>query len=209
LAASSSSSPDIFLLSFDGTIAATTDYRINVGIDLAFLTWPHLQELTVIAVDRDNNHEWLFNKMKAISHVLIPRTNASLSCDYALLARLLMEEQELDGFRSLGSRGKYGSKFHPRSKQHESSTVESDSMRQTRPLTVGEVAINWNNGAHLGETLLTKYHVKYKNPLPVLQENLEQLLKDKVRSLGGLNQSWIVACIIALTICSFLASTEI
>ena len=120
---------EIFLLSFDGTVAQTIEYRIDAGIDLAFAAWPHLKELVVIAnAEAYQNisngasnhssgsgswkHEWLRNKMRSLSHVLVARPGVSLTCDYALLARLLMEEQELDGSRSNGSQGKYGSKFH-------------------------------------------------------------------------------------------------
>ena len=180
-------SSEIFLLSFDGTVAQTREYRIDVGIDLAFAAWPHLNDLTVIAAT--DNHEWLRNKMRALSHILISRPHVSLSCDYALLARLLIEEQELDGARSNGSRGKYGSKFHPQtsannnnsSNNNNNNKVSSeDSTRQTRPLTVGEIAANWNKGGCLGETVLTTYHVNYKNPLPILQDKLEVLITEKV-----------------------------
>ena len=193
LALSSSSSllsSEIFLLSFDGTVAQTTEYRITVGIDLAFAAWPHLKDLAVIAsaeadpngTDSNNQHEWLRNKMRALSHVLVARPDVSLTCDYALLARLLMEEQELDGFRSNGSRGKYGSKFHPQTSSSSSKSA-SESTRQTRPLTVGEIASNWNKGGCIGETVLTKYHVNYKNPLPMLQEKVEELIAEKVREI--------------------------
>ena len=188
---SSLSSSEIFLLSFDGTVAQTTEYRISVGIDLAFAAWPHLKDLAVIAsaeadpagTDSHNNqHEWLRNKMRALSHVLVSRPDVSLTCDYALLARLLMEEQELDGFRSNGSRGKYGSKFHPQTSSSSKSTDSSSpSTRQTRPLTVGEIASNWDKGGCIGETVLTKYHVNYKNPLPMLQEKVEELMAERVR----------------------------
>lgn len=169
--ASSSASPEFFLLSFDGTVAKTTEWRISQGIEVAFSVWPHLKDSCVIVED----DEWLRNKMRAVSSVLVCRPGCSLSVDYALLARLLIEEQALDKGRSNGSSGKYGSKFHPRTASTRSSPRGG---RSSRPLTVGEIAENWNKGGCLAETVLTKYHIDYKNPLPVLQGKVEEWNED-------------------------------
>jgi hypothetical protein len=170
---SSSLSKEIFLLSFDGTIAETTDWRVSQGIDLAFSVWPRLKRLSVISESDD--YDWLRAKMKAVSDVMVSRPGVSLSCDYALLARLLIEEQQLDEGRSIGSSGKYGSKFHPQ--QAKRLTLGDHS---SRPLTVGEISTNWNKGGCLAETLQVKYHIDFENPLPVLQERIAELDKDKV-----------------------------
>ena len=124
----SSLSNDIFVLSFDA-VSATTEWRISQGIDAAFSVWPELKESDVIA-DGDG---WLRNKMWAVSSAMVSRPGCSLSCDYALLARLLIEEQELDQGRSNGCSGKYGSKFHP---QTSSPPVPPRRVsRSSRPLT--------------------------------------------------------------------------
>jgi len=177
---SSSLSSEYFLLSFDGTIADTTEYRISQGIDVALETWPHLKEL-LDSFDEDDT--WLRNKLRALSHCLISRPGVSLTCDYALLARCLMEEQELDLGRSNGCSGKYASKFHPQQKASSGSSRSNNSGR--RPLTVGEISTNWNKGGCLAETLLTRYHVNYKNPLPILQETVEALQQEGNVSTRG------------------------
>lgn len=184
---SSSLSSEYFLLSFDGTIADTTEHRISQGIDVALETWPHLRELLN---SFDENDIWLRNKLRALSHCLISRPGVSLTCDYALLARCLMEEQELDLGRSNGCSGKYASKFHPQQKASSSSSSRTNSSGR-RPLTVGEISTNWNKGGCLAETLLTRYHVNYKNPLPILQKNLEDLQQDKNVSEKGVGFSTV------------------
>ena len=177
---SSSLSKEIFLLSYDGTVAETTDWRISHGIDLAFSVWPKLKRLSVMS--ESDNDDWLRTKMKAVSDVMVSRPGVSLSCDYALLARLLIEEQQLDQGRSNGASGKYASKFHPQQDTPKRLTVGDHS---TRPLTVGEITTNWNRGGCLAETLQVKYHIDYENPLPVLQERIADLEKEKVSQPKG------------------------
>jgi hypothetical protein len=171
---------EIFLLAFDGAVAKTTEWRISQGIDLALMTWPHLKDFELISQHEDD--KWLRNKMRALSSVLISRPGASLACDYALLARLLIEEQNLDQGRSNGKTGKYASKFHPKKSSAEGSndTNLNPDAPGSRPLTVGEIGSNWNTGGCLADTVLTKYHVNYKNPLPILQENVERLEQEQV-----------------------------
>ncbi len=96
-----------------------------------------------------------------------------MTCDYALLARLLLEEQQLDQNKSVGKKGKYASKYHPR-KDSLSPQDCSTSSSGSRPLTVGEIEVNWSDGACLSETLLTRYNVNGKNPLNVLQTYIVQ-----------------------------------
>ena len=163
---------DIFVVSFDGVVAQTAAWRIQLGIQAAVYTWPHLGNCLT--------GEWLFNKMLALSHIVEERPGTSLTCEYAVLARMLLEEQELDQGRSIGLNGKYASKFHPSSvpsslKPHQ---VTKERMNRSRPLTVGEISANWSGGADLRETLLVKYNIDGKNPLPILQATIEMLKDD-------------------------------
>jgi len=190
-------SSEIFVLSFDGAIANTQEWRVLQGIDAALATWPHLKALLGEEEDDHESNgddimsdrEWLVNKMTALSHVMHARPGSSLSCEYAMLARLLIEEQELDNGRSVGKGGKYASRFHPSSssrksqqpQQDESSSSSSSStaaQQGSRPLTVGEISANWNDGGHLSDTLLVRYNVDGKNPLPILKENLKKVCQD-------------------------------
>jgi hypothetical protein len=62
--------------------------------------------------------DWLKNKMRALSHLFCTSPGddddsrqllqTSITCEYALAARLLLEEQELDGGQSNGKSGKLG-----------------------------------------------------------------------------------------------------
>ena len=150
----------------------TRNYRIDLGMKTALQVWPELQELW----DLTDDHEWLSNKLLALSHVFSENNDgSSVTCDYALATRLLLEEQELDQGESVGKKGKYASQFHPRaSSSTTTSTTGTESGRSsTRPLTVGEISINWNS--FIRETLEMKYHVKYQNPLPILQSTVDEL----------------------------------
>lgn len=182
-------SSEIFLLSFDGTIADTTEWRISQGIDLALRTWPHLNDSEVVSGSKDHEDmRWLRNKMKAVSSVLTARPGAGLACDYALMARLLIEEQKLDEGRSNGNTGKYASKFHPQatntSEEERCSASFGTNQQGSRPLTVGEILVNWNKGGCLADTVLTRYHVNFKDPIPVLQQNLLALEREKASNIG-------------------------
>ena len=208
----SSLSSDIYLLSFDA-VAKTTEWRIAQGMEAAFSVWPKLREASVIA----DGDEWLRNKMRAVSSILVSRPGCSVSCDYALLTRLLIEEQELDQGRSNGCSGKYGSKFHPQTLTP--SIAAQPGSRGSRPLTgecgltppsveryewetiidpifsiiyiqhkVGEIAENWDKGGCLAETLLTKYHIDYENPLTALQERISTFDESvRLRFMTNLN----------------------
>ena len=91
----------IYLVNWDGCFADTVNWRIQLGIKLASAVWPELD----VAIDRDDMG-WLENKLSALSHVLTQSSdNISATCEYALAARLLVEEQELDGGHSNGKGG--------------------------------------------------------------------------------------------------------
>ena len=159
----------------------TRDWRIQQGIQAAIDTWPHLTDL--LSFENDDT-TWLRNKMKALSHCMTSHVGYSQTCDYALLARLLLEEQELDEGRSSGKTGKYASRFHPSISTGESvvaesssNTNESSNSNGSRPLTVGEIEVNWSDGACLSETLLARYNVDKKNPLAAIQASIERQCK--------------------------------
>ena len=141
----------------------------------------------------DENNAWLRNKLSAISHVFgAPNSDVDVSrtCEYALATRLLVEEQRLDEGRSIGKSGKYASQFHPQqtsaNQSNNETTTDTSSTSKTkskrkksestttgsRPLTVGEIAANWVEGGMIRDTVRMKYHCKYKDPLPLLQEGL-------------------------------------
>ena len=189
----SNSQHDTFVVSLDGALANTVEWRIRHGIQAAARTWPQQLHCIVSSSSNDavdavlDNNEWLSNKMKALSHVMMERPGLSLTCDFALLARMLVEEQELDRGRSVGLNGKYASKFHPSTHLSSSTSTTSyastESQRRTndgstgsRPLTVGEISANWSEGALLSDTVMVKYNVEGKNPLPILQSAVEDLL---------------------------------
>lgn len=117
-----------------------------------------------------------------------------MGCDAVLLTRLLMEEQLLDQGRSVGCKGKYGSKFHPSSASDEDEDAygkrDLKSRQGSRPLTVGEISSNWNEGACLKDTVRIKYNVDRQDPIPVIQMGIAKYLKDiESRPLPIINPS--------------------
>ena len=201
-------SDEVFCVSWDGVLANTADWRIAQSLRIAQSTWPSLPCLSV-SQEKNSNLDWLYNKMKALSYCLggdneeggERDTKYSLTCEYALLARCLLEEQQLDRGRSVGKTGKYASKFHPsttttgndastpeqqdqerrrrirqmmqRRATGSSSSSNSSSQSRQRPLTVGEIGANWSEGAYLKDTLLARYHVDGQDPFHVLQQHLD------------------------------------
>jgi hypothetical protein len=135
--------------------------------------------------------DWLKNKMRALSHLFCTSPGddddsrqllqTSITCEYALAARLLLEEQELDGGQSNGKSGKYASRYHPQQTTSQVGSNKNDnngSSRNSRPLTVGEISINW---PIIRDTVRTKYHCNYKDPMPILQDNLEHQQHQQLR----------------------------
>jgi len=158
-------------MSFDGAIAQTSSWRANVAISAALEVWPHLQEYSVMK--NTSSRDWLVNKICALCAFACVGDDPLMmsGCDAVLLARLFIEEQQLDEGRS-NSVGKYGSKFHPSSDTSMSYT--DNDGRGTRPLTVGEVQANWSEQG-LRDTLRVKYHVNYKDPMPIIQKKIKAL----------------------------------
>jgi hypothetical protein len=155
-------------------ILDSTEYHINLGISAARNVWPHLEEACDFSTD---DIDWLKNKLRAISHVL-PSPSSSrgyhMGCEYALATRLIVEEQLLDQNQSTGKTGKYARKYHPRQELNNSL---SRGTAGTRPLTVGEICVNWNDS--IRETLLIKYRINGKFPLDVLQMTIGKVVSEQ------------------------------
>lgn len=166
-------------LTWDCILSDSIGWRIDQGIDAARQVWPFLlddrgEDWSTNGVDTtkgiDNTTTtttWLRNKMRAIAPYL-GGLDSTASVEYALLARLLLEEQQLDP--SIGMRGNYATKFHP---QGPSKSIAIPSARSSRPLTVGEVQANWIDT--LLDTVLVKYAIEKKNPVPILQKCIDGL----------------------------------
>lgn len=175
----STQNSEIYVLSFDGVVADTKAWRSNVAIDVALQTWPDLNDIFMQSSsneeENEDNREWLVNKMSALLDVTLVGEDGLVGVDAVLLARLLMEEQLLDEGRSNGSRGKYGSKFHP-----SSSEGRKGSTQGSRPLTVGEISANWSDGACIKDTVRVKYNVDRKDPFPIIRENIRSFLENNI-----------------------------
>lgn len=184
---------DTFILSYDGVIANTAESKARLAIDAAVKTWPHLfdgYENNENQEEDDDRYDWLINKMMALSHVCVNSDDSSnntndnqdngLSCDSVLLVRMLWEEQLLDNDASVTCNGKYASRFHPSTSMNASSNKGNDgNRRRSRPLTVGEISINWSTGALLRDTTRVKYNIDRKDPIPIIQQNLRSILHEK------------------------------
>jgi hypothetical protein len=157
-------------------VADTLSYRIPLGIDVALQVWPELNDIFIDVTKDDVT--WLHNKLAALAHVFSSSSSSSeghssVTVDFCLATRLLLEEQELDQGESNGTGGKYASRFHPRTTQTSSSSLSKPPpKRSTRPLTVGEIAENWSI---IRETLEIKYHCDFQNPIPILQTTIGEL----------------------------------
>jgi hypothetical protein len=183
---SSSTTKDIFVINWDGCVADTVPWRTRAGVDAALKTWP---EMPVVDdrfswEDSSGGNDWLKNKLAALAHVF-PSTydsgdDFSLTCEYALAARLSFEEQELDNGNSNGRRGKYSRRFHPQVERQgeERGGPTRGPTRSSRPLTVGEVAANWEET--IRDTVRMRYHCNYKDPLPILQNHVEDLIETEL-----------------------------
>jgi hypothetical protein len=151
-------------------------------MSVAQTVWPETGEKLAQLNASSASLSWLHNKLTALSHVFCSDGGASVTCEYALAVRLLVDEQRLDQGRSSGRTGKYASKFHPRTNLEESFRRRMEagkgetSSTGSRPLTVGEIAANWSEGGMIRDTLLVRYHCDRKFPLPVLQQALDQHL---------------------------------
>lgn len=155
-------------ISWDGVVSDTANWRMEQGIEAALGVWPFLVgDNNSCGVDGIGDSAWLRNKIRAVAPYL-GGLECNQSAEYALLVRLLLEEQQLDP--SVGKKGKYASKFHPQGPK----AIAIPSARSSRPLTVGEIQANWIE--YLLDTVLVKYAVDNKNPVPILQEFIDHLV---------------------------------
>lgn len=173
-----SSTKEIFVINWDGCVADTVPWRIRAGVDAALKTWPDMPVHEDFSWE-DSSNDWLQNKLSALSHVFssTDEDGFSLTCEYALAARLSLEEQELDNGNSNGKRGKYSRRFHPQVEREEERGPKGPT-RSSRPLTVGEVAANWEET--IRDTVRMRYHCNYKDPLPILQNHVEDLIETEL-----------------------------
>lgn len=184
LASSNNNNHEIFVVNWEGCLADCVPWRTQVGIDAASAVWP--DALLATEANYYEDATWLHNKLAAISHCLTTTTQSSKNhdsamgyhcsptCEYALAARLLLEEQALDGGESNGKSGKYASRYHPQ----DQATAENQSRRQSRksrPLTVGEISVNWSEGGMIRDAVQTRYHWNYQDPVPILQQTIDSL----------------------------------
>jgi len=192
----------VFVLSLDGAVANTARSNAELCLGVALEVWQDsvLADRLIEAGDLNKSSDiaeasvvpknsWVLNKMVAV----LPAASGSDGdrppglghlIDLVLLARLIVEEQELDAGNSDGSAGKYGSKYHPPTEDGMNQGRRATASRVgSRPLTVGEITANWSDGAMIRDTVRVKYNVGGKDPFPVIEERLIKALgqrgKDK------------------------------
>ena len=165
-----------------------------MAIRAAFKVWPSLIDTAqTLGVDTnsfdDDSWSWLIEKLCALSSITQQGNSPDkmLGCDAVFLVRVLLEEQLLDGGRSNGRGGKYGGRFHPGALDG----VKSDgSVVGSRPLTVGELMVNWRE---LREVMQFKYPYideetkGKKDPMPVVRQVLREMHVNEVQLE---QQSW-------------------
>ena len=171
-----------YIVSYDGAIANNARARCRVCLSVALAIWPDLST-------ENESFSWALNKMEALVPAMsndgTDRKGLSVMVDLVMLARLILEEQQLDDGRNSGRGGKYGSKYHPQQQeQMPTSSVEeakdgsSKSVVGSRPLTVGEIAANWLDGGCLRDTIRVKYSIDKKDPFPIIRRAVEECCSD-------------------------------
>ena len=181
---------EIFLLSLEGTLVSTTRSRARIAIKAALAVWPSLVKtartlnLNTSSI-QDDSWNWLIEKLSALTSMTQQGNTPDkmLGCDAVFLVRVLLEEQLLDGGRSNGRGGKYGSKFHP----GWTSDFDSDgSVVGSRPLTVGELHANWDE---LREVMEFKYPFVIEetgtksDPMPRIRQVLNELMVNETEEI--------------------------
>jgi hypothetical protein len=173
---------DIFFLSLDGTLLSNARSKAKRSIEAALQVWPELSSTALtlnmnLKSTDDECWNWLIEKLCALASITQQGNTPDkmLGCDAVFLARVLIEEQILDGGRSNGRGGKYGGKYHP----GWTSDFESNgSVVGSRPLTVGELYANWKE---LREVMEFKYPVvneetqRKEDPMPKIRQVLKEL----------------------------------
>jgi hypothetical protein len=181
---------DIYLLSLDGTLLSNTRSKAKIAIQAALKVWPELSSTALtlnmnLSSTDDECWNWLIEKLCALASITQQGNTPDemLGCDAVFLARVLIEEQILDGGRSNGRGGKYGSKYHP----GWTSDFDSDgSVVGSRPLTVGELFANWGE---LRQVMEFKYPFvdeetqRKQDPMPKIRRVLQELLMKEATNL--------------------------
>jgi hypothetical protein len=189
----------ILVIDWDGCLVDTREWRCTCALEVAQVVWPSLKEKVAIYNKSTASLTWLKNKLFALTHVFYSEGEASLTCEYALAVRLLIEEQALDGGRSNDQQGKYARKFHPQREHRAPQSSRSQRLTEdrptklkpsggSRPLTVGEIASNWSQGGMIRDALLTRYHCNHKHPIPFLQKAVDRHLCSSNLLLADLAQ---------------------
>jgi len=156
---------------------------LDLGMDPDGFDWECNKNIEYDNDEEGQSSEWLLKKLSALSSITQQGNSldAMLGCDAVLLARLLLEEQSLDGGRLNGRGGKYGGKFHPSSTSDDDEGAGEKSKVGSRPLTVGELYANWGE---LRDVAPMKYPfieelsdgtLKRNDPLPKIRQYLKEL----------------------------------
>ena len=178
---------NIILLSLEGTLLSSTRSKSCRAIQAAFKVWPSLVATAQTLNLNPNTLEeeswnWLVEKLNALSSITQQgdTLDQMMGCDAVFLARVILEEQLLDGGRSNGRGGKYGGKYHP----SWTSDFDSDgSMAGSRPLTVGELYANWEELREVVEFKFTfvddEETGRKMNPIPRIKDALNELMLNR------------------------------
>lgn len=192
----------MFIFSYDACVDRV-ESNIYSAVDLAIEIWKMEEDVKLLGKD------WMFNKMMALAHLCFDPYEA------LLLAKLIVEEQRIDKGNSVGKRGKYASRFHPRyiaSRDNNDDKLVETMKNEigSRPLTVGEISANWT--PEFVETLEVRYRLEGgKEPLrkmvqhlfvqPVaknsrtdafIQPNVIPLVDSALTSLGSSNKCYVL-----------------
>ena len=182
-----------YIVSYDGAIANTARARCRLCLGVALRCWPSLCDRVGVestnesVIDNIEKWTWVLNKMEALVPAMSnDGTDAgglSVMVDLVMLARLVLEEQQLDDGRNSGRGGKYGGKYHPQQEKEQMALSDAGPSKSStpvgsRPLTVGEVGANWLGGGHLRDTVRVKYAIDKKDPFPIVREHVVMALGD-------------------------------
>ena len=193
--------PTSYIVSYDGAIASNARERCRLCLGIALDVWPNLWDRigngTTSSItgndDGDEQWTWVLNKMEALIAAMsndgTDKDGLSVMVDLVMLARLILEEQQLDDGRNGGRGGKYGGKYHPQQQQQK--MPSSPTPVGSRPLTVGEIGANWLDGGHLRDTVRVKYNVEKKDPFPIIRQHIIEAMssaEDGLVTKGSANR---------------------
>lgn len=177
--------PTSYIVSYDGAIASNARARCRLCLGVALDIWPNIWDNVgnqnasdaTGNDDGDDQWTWVLNKMEALISAMsndgTDKDGLSVMVDLVMLARLILEEQQLDDGRNSGRGGKYGGKYHPQQQQQQQQKMPSSPTPVgSRPLTVGEISVNWLDGGYLRDTVRVKYNVDKKDPFPIIRQHI-------------------------------------